>query len=122
MTRDEIERCDRYLRQGLTLDRELQRALVDFALGNTAPQHPDGCGWWRGGACDHREESAELDLGLKVALMNAKEEPPASAKGGLVVGPDLRDCWEHRCDIDDRLWCVVKGQACHQCGERQVLP
>lgn len=69
MNRDELERCDRFLKQGLTLSRETQRALVDLAMGNAAPTHPDGCGWWRGGGCDHREETEALDLGVKAALV-----------------------------------------------------
>lgn len=68
MTRDELERCAKFLDQGLTLDRETQKRLVLFALGNAPVTHPDGCAWWRGAGCDHREDTDALDLGVKEAL------------------------------------------------------
>lgn len=52
MTRDELERCLRYLQQGLTLDRETQLRLVEHALGGAPRNHYDGCAWWRGAGCD----------------------------------------------------------------------
>jgi hypothetical protein len=53
--RDAIERADRLLRQGVPLEPATVRELVDFALGNTAIEHADGCGWWRGSGCTCRD-------------------------------------------------------------------
>lgn len=113
MTRDELERCARYLKQGLTLDRETQQKLVDYALGTKPRVHPDGCGWWRGGSCDCAEEAPALDLRVKEALtlvevrdpqgryICRKEAPWSEAIGGQVVHPsaiDTGECNEGCCD------------------------
>lgn len=68
MTRDELERCAKFLDQGLVLDRDTQARLVKYALGQSVRAHRDGCGWWRGGGCDCAEDAAPLDLGVKAAL------------------------------------------------------
>lgn len=54
MNRDELERCAKYLEQGLELDRHTQQRLVQTALqlAGGRRQHVDGCGWHRGEACD----------------------------------------------------------------------
>lgn len=70
MKRDELERCAKYLKQGLELDRETQARLVAFALGHVPRVHLDGCGWNRGGSCDCADgEHLPLDLGVKDALV-----------------------------------------------------
>jgi hypothetical protein len=66
MNRDELERCARFLEQGLTLDRETQKRLVDHALGGRT-QHRLGCAFLRGEACDCIE-AGPMDLSLKEAM------------------------------------------------------
>lgn len=69
MTRDELERCARFLQQGLTLDRETQVRLVEEAQKHFPPRrHIDGCAWWRGAGCDCEPEQEPLDLSLKKVL------------------------------------------------------
>lgn len=70
MTRDELERCAKFLDQGLTLDRDQQRALVAHALGQPATPHGQGCAWFRGEVCDCRDQTA-LDLRVKETLTGA---------------------------------------------------
>jgi hypothetical protein len=67
VTRDELERCAQFLRQGLDLPRETVRRLVDHALGATHT-HIDGCAFFRGEECDCRDANGPLDLALKQAL------------------------------------------------------
>lgn len=61
MTRDELERCEKLLTQGVDLGRETVQRLVKFALGQTARTHLDGCAWWRGAGCSCCEDD-EADM------------------------------------------------------------
>lgn len=57
MTRDELERIQKMLDQGLDLDRPTQVRLVLEALKRwPLRKHLDGCAWWRGAGCDCVEE------------------------------------------------------------------
>jgi hypothetical protein len=74
MTRPDLENLARFLKQGLTLDRETQQRLVDHALGSPTT-HRQGCAFFRGEACDCLE-TGPMDLSLKSALTS---EPSSTA-------------------------------------------
>lgn len=56
MTRDELERCAAFLKQGLDLDKATQKRLVQHALGDAPAPHLTGCAFHRGEGCTCRGE------------------------------------------------------------------
>lgn len=96
MSRDELERCATFLRQGLDLPRETQKRLVAHALGDAVAPHLPGCAFHRGEGCTCRDAEAPLDLGVKEALAHPLlfgwTCPECSAQGFRLSAAD--------CDFD----------------------